>query len=279
MTTDLPKVILIETDSSNVNCRNFIKSLEFNGWNYEIIGTGYKWTDMNDKITLFHAKLKIMDPEQLVILSDSRDVFCVRPPLYYRQMFETFNKPIVTSMEIFCQMHPYDISDLSEAWQCIPLNKYWKETGITSSIRRYVNAGLLSGKVKDLLQFYDWIATTQWKDDQAALGDYANTYPERVATDIDARLLHTSGFGMNIGLSTHKQWFDSPSIAELTGRLGFFLHLPGIEVSLGQKKIYNLVKTLILDMGISSKWFQEGYSYPPPLWDKGFDETARPKKE
>lgn len=272
-----PLVVSVETDLSNENCKNFIKSVHNNDWDYEIIGHGHEWKNVFDKVHLYYNYLKTIDPEKLVVLSDSRDVFCVRPPIYFKKAFDSFNKPIVISLELFCQKHSYDLEDLSEAWQSTPINKYWKESGAVPNIRKYVNSGLIAGKAKDLIQFLDWAIKSEFKDDQLALCIYTNTFPERIAADIDARLLHTSGYGVNIGLNTHKQWVDSPSISELTGRLGFFLHLPGIEVSMGQKKIYDLVKTLILDMGISSKWFHEGYSYPPPLWDKGFDEEPRPK--
>lgn len=271
-----PLVVAIETCDSNPNTANFIKSLELNDWDYEIIGSGHTWSGMYDKIILNHKYLQTADPEKLIVLSDARDVFCVRTPQYFKDVFDNFKKPLVASMEIFCQSHPYDV-DLSESWQCVPLNKYWAYTGVnpTEIKRKYVCAGLLAGKAKHLLEFFEWVIKSKWKDDQAALGEYANTFPERIAVDVDARLLHNSEYGVNIGLQTHKQWSDSPSIAELTGRLNYFLHIPGIEKSIGQRKIYDLVKTLIINMNISSKWIHEGYAYPPPLWNKGCDEEPR----
>jgi hypothetical protein len=271
-----PLVVSMETSVSNENCNNFIKSLQLNDWDYEIIGAGLKWNNVFDKIILYHSYLKTVNPEKLIVLSDSRDVFCVRPPLYFKEMFQRFSKPLVVCLELFCQGHTYDLQDKTSAWQSLPINKYFRETGLVPGIRKYVNSGLIAGKAKDILDFLEWTLASEWKDDQIALCDYTNTFPDRVAVDIDATLLHTSGFGVNIGLNSKKQWYDSPSLAELSGRLNFFLHLPGITESIGQKKIYDTVKHLILDKRISSSWLHEGYSYPPPF-DKGYDEAPKKK--
>lgn len=98
-----------------------------------------------------------------------------------------------------------------------------------------------------------------------------NKFPDKVAADIHASVLHTSGYGVNGGTYTKNQWEDSPSFAELTGKKSFFLHIPGINGSKGQMKIYNMVKKLLIDDAANAEWFMEGYDKNIKCtWDKGF---------
>lgn len=208
-----------------------------------------------------------------MILSDSRDVFCVRSPEHFVKAFNSFKKPLLVSLEIFCQGYPDDraVLDTSKIWQCVPLNEYWKHQKEKPTVRRYVNGGLNAGKAKDLLEYFEWVKTTSWTDDQASLGDYMNKFPDKVAADIHASVLHTSGYGVNGGTYTKNQWEDSPSFAELTGKKSFFLHIPGINGSKGQMKIYNMVKKLLIDDAANAEWFMEGYDKNIKCtWDKGF---------
>lgn len=79
------------------------------------------------------------------------------------------------------------------------LKKYWKYHGKFDPIplRRYVNNGLVAGKVKNLLKFYSYLVDNDFKDDELGLANYVNVYPERVFVDYNAKILNTSGFGVN----------------------------------------------------------------------------------
>lgn len=258
-----PLVVGVETNPNNENTYNFVQTLINNDWDYEIIGINKPWKGFVSKIEYFEEYLKTLSPEKIVVLSDTRDVFCVRSPKHFINAFQKFQKPLLVSLEIFCQGQPDDsaVKDSKNIWQCVPINQYWKHQTIKPTLRRYVNSGLIVGKTKDLLEHYNWIHTTNWKDDQAALGDYMNNFPDKVAADINADVLHTSGFGVNAAAATKNQWYDSPSFAELTGKLNFFLHIPGAINSKAQKKIYNITKKLISDYNVSNAWLCEGYDY------------------
>jgi hypothetical protein len=271
-----PLVVSLETNPTE-NTYHFVQSLINNNWDYDIIGIGKPWYGFKSKLQYYPDYLQTLDPERLVILSDSRDVFCVRSPDHFVYAFQTFNKPLLVSLEIFCQGAPDDsaVQNPKDIWQCVPLNEYWKHQSIKPTIRRYVNSGLIVGKTKDLIEHYNWIKSTTWKDDQAALGDYMNKFPNKVAADVHASVLHTSGFGINAGVLTKKQWEDSPSLAELTGRKNYFLHLPGLEASAGQKKIYNVVKKLISQDNISHNWLVKDYPKNTSCtWDTGIADTS-----
>lgn len=273
-----PLVISVD-NAPNTNTYYFIQTLINNDWDYEIIAIGRPWTGFESRIRYYHEHLKylsVINPERLIVLSDARDVFCVRSPKYFEKAFDSFGKPILACLEIFCQGYPDDraVLDTKEIWQCVPLNHYWSQQTKKPTIGTYANGGLLAGRAKDLLTYFDWVSESGWKDDQASLGDYMNKFPERVAADIDAAVLHTSTFGVVYSAGTKRQWEDSPTIAELCGRRGFFLHIPGIKISPGQQKTYNLIKALIIDGKISSNWFtfntsQDGWNERYE-WNKGY---------
>jgi len=266
-----PLVVSIETNP-NAYTAYFIKTLIENNWDYDLIAIGKPWKGMISKLEYFPEYLQTLNPEKLVILSDSRDVFCVRPPEYFEEAFKTFNKPILVSLEIYCQGQPNDsaVKNPKDIWQCVPLNEYWKYQKNKPTVRRYVNAGLIAGKVKDLIEYFNWVKTTSWDDDQASLGDFMNKFPDKVAGDIHASVLHTSGYGVNGGTFTKNQWEDSPSLAELTGKKNFFLHIPGPNISKGQMKIYNMVKKILIEDNVNPTWFMEGYDKNIKCtWHKG----------
>ena len=128
------------------------------------------------------------------------------------------------------------------------LKKYWKYHGKFDPIplRRYVNNGLVAGKVKNLLKFYSYLVDNDFKDDELGLANYVNVYPERVFVDYNAKILNTSGFGVNEGLyDMEKQCQDSSTFAELVGMSSYFLHIPVANMIKGQNYIYTLIYIII----------------------------------
>jgi hypothetical protein len=106
-------------------------------------------------------------------------------------------------------------------------------------------------------------------NDQSAFGDYINEYPDRVACDVDASVLHSSVFGVNAGIQNiHIQKRDSPTFAELFGRGAFFLHIPGLTAK-GQRVVYEQV-CAILGHGLSEKLLRDPYGYAEPKWNEVF---------
>jgi len=271
---DSPVVVTVETNL-NENSYNFLKTLSLRGWDYFVYGIGKPWTGFGCKLQYYSEALAELHPERLVVLCDARDVFCTRSPRDFLTAFHGFQKPILVSMENFCGGKIHDPQDEKMCWD-VPLNSYWDACGIKKpDIRPYVNSGLIAGRVKDIMAFLLWALSKKYTDDQQALGFYINQFPQRVATDAEAKILHTSGFGVNGATQSSKQWCDSPTVAELTGFGAFFLHIAGLGAP-GQKKIYDLVKTLLLDMKVSNDWLLS--EYPPHYrdsynWNSGWGEN------
>jgi len=211
--------------------------------------------------------LRNLPENKLVILSDARDVLCLRAPTEFVKGYLSFHKELVVSMEISCG-GLFNVPDTYLCVQCTPLKAYWKHNN-TSTLpdRKFVNAGLIAGRVSSLKSFLDWAIANNFTDDQLALGSYMNIFPERVGADCHAILLHTSCFGVNAGKQdVNLQKTDSPTFAELFGRGAFFLHIPGC-ANKGQKIVYTEV-CKVIEQGVYGPMISAPYNYSEPMWDE-----------
>jgi len=257
---DKPLVISLENNyKENKNSQTYEQTLKNKKWDYVFIGEGVKWCGFITKINTYFEHLKTLHPEKIVVLTDSRDVFCVREPNNFIDDINNLtniNDKIIISSEIFLlgQMDWSDESikkelekDKNYFFQGIPIKKYWEHYNKLYNIplRKYVNSGLIIGKVKNLINAFEWMIINKFNDDQLGLSNYANNFPQLVYLDFDANLLHTSCFGVDGGLYDVKQKFDSPTLAELFGFANYFLHIPGINISKGQKYMYEYLTELI----------------------------------
>ena len=252
-----------ENDAANENSASFFADAQRLGWSLIIAGAGKPWKGFASKLHWYAEALRALPllPEPpLIILSDSRDVLCLRGPQEFQRAFESFRAPLVVSMEMFCDSilerganHELEYPHS----QCADLADYWRaiEHSQAMSPRQYVNSGLIAGRAPALLHFLDFALQGGYTDDQFALGKYMCAFPQNVAADTGAALLHTSGGGVNNGHVHTFQSSDSPSLAELVGNGAFFLHVPGIGASKGQALYYATCKALLKD-GIAHKFAQ-----------------------
>ena len=285
---DIPLLLSYETDMiNNSNAKIFELTLKNNKWQYKFIGNKNKWINVMDKLKGFYEYLAKLHPEKIVILSDSRDVVCCRSPKNFMDDYNTLsNNKVMISAELFLQGAmewetneqyisgiPLDtywkknsIDNLTIFEQGIPLHKYWKYLNIEKPnipSRQYVNSGLIAGKACMLRDAIKWIIDNNYQDDQLGLAKYANEFPENIYLDINAEVLHSSGFGVYAGLYNKSiQKIDSPTFAELFGRSAYFLHIPG-QVIKGQQVIYKTLTNMIL-YGIGDETLRKGYDYPEP---------------
>jgi len=246
---DTPFVITMcnASDPPHPNTENYKKTLETNGWNYVILGRGTEWTGFAGRLRLYHSEISKMDPEQLIVVTDARDVLCIAPPKNFRQAFNRFGKDLLVSMELFAEGFMTYYPD-KEYGQVTYLDKYFAhyKIDITNIVRKYVNAGLIAGKAKDVLKLYEWSTENHFTDDQKALGAYMNAFPERVAADFDAAVLHTSVAFLNGSVNNKYQKLDSPTFRQLLGLESFFLHIPGLAISKGQHFAYTSISDFVV---------------------------------
>lgn len=266
-------IVITYDNEPNSRTDIFLKTLSYHGWNHTLIGKGETWKGFISKMQGYSNAIQSLPDEQVVVLSDARDVLCVRSPLAFLGMYRKFGKELVVSMEMLCGGR-FNVADDYQHVQCIPLKQYWEHYNINPRpARKYVNSGIMVGTVRAFKQLYAWIFERGFTDDQFALGSYMNTFPERVAADTDAILSHTTVFGVNAGLQhIPLQAADAPSFAEFYGRAGFFLHVPGIKNGhlTGQEIIYNQAVNVVLS-GANDNALRRPYPHPEPDWNWLFD--------
>ncbi len=254
---DLNKPIVISYENqlvNNANAKMFKKTLDQNNWEYLFIGENKKWQGVMDKIFGFYESLLLMPDNKIVILSDSRDVFCLREPEFFIEKVKNIiDTKIIVSTEMFLlsqmnwskqQIEEKKLRNPLFFFQGKPLDNYWKFNNKENDIpfRKYANSGLIVGKSCNLIKLCKWIIDNNYQDDQLGVCDYINKYPELIHLDYDACFFHTSTFGVNGSLYNHSiQKQDTPTFSELLGFSCYFLHIPGIYSSNGQKLIYNIL--------------------------------------
>jgi hypothetical protein len=231
-----------DINNTNPNTNNFIRTLEKNDWNYTILGRGDKWINfVENKIKSYLRYLKNLNPKQIVVISDARDVFCVRNKHNFIKDFYKYNKKLLVSMELFAEgIMNYEPS--KTYFQVTFIENYWKLNNIEHNkiIRKFVNSGLITGYVENLINCFQWIIDNNYTDDQKGLGGYINTFPELCYADINADILHTSCAFVNGGcVDKNIQNQDSITFLELTGIKSYFIHIPGLNGSKGQQIAYD----------------------------------------
>ncbi|MFY7728210.1 MAG: hypothetical protein ACOVRN_01690 [Flavobacterium sp.] len=253
-------VLSYETDlSNNINAQLFRNTLEMYNWNYKFIGDNTPWKGFKDKIIGCYTYLcENTDDNTIVVLSDSRDVFCCRTPQFFiDKISDKIDRQIIVSAELFLHGHIEWTKEKQSKvlhenphffWQGIPLDNYWSYYNISNDqlpLRKYVNAGLIIGKSCNLKMALKWILDNNYTDDQLGMSNYTNIFPDRVYLDCSASILHTSTGCVNGCLYDYYiQKQDLPSFDELFGLSAYFLHLPGIAISKGQQILYKSISNL-----------------------------------
>lgn len=257
-------IVLTYDNAPNENTRFFVTTLQQTKWTYKLVGEGEKWEGFPTRMKCYLRELSALKEDQVVVLSDARDVVAVRPPNEFIKGFLSCGGRIVVSMELFCEGHMAD--DRTTGFQCIPLTNYWKHYNLTEQPhRRYVNMGLVAGYAKDLITMLTWIVEHKYTDDQLGIGNYMNAFPHLVYADTQAELLHTSSSAVSCCTYNNKiQSADGPTLTELLGCGAFFLHVPGHGISKGQKFMYETVVDFLKHH--NGRKLTDVYSYQPILW-------------
>lgn len=254
---NIPLVISYENEIlENKNAQLFKKTLENNNWEFLFICNGIKWQGFINKINFYHYITKYILKEKIIILSDSRDVLCCRRPNSFMNKIKNIlemNKLIISAELFLLGRLDWSEDEIKEKtkdnpdffWQGIPINNYWEKNMIYPD-RKYVNSGLIIGKSCRVNKLFNWLKINNFTDDQLGISIYVNNFMDDVYLDHNAEILHTSTSLVNAGCSNGEiQRKDSPSISELLGYSSYFLHIPGANISKGQKHLYNICSNII----------------------------------
>ncbi len=266
-------LLLTYDNAPTKNTKFFIETLKQNKWQHRLIGEGEVWEGFINKMKGYLRTVNELPDDQLVVLADARDVMCVRPPNYFRQAFLSFGGKVVVSMELMCESRLTE--DKTTNVMCVPINKYYAYHNIVNKpTRRFVNSGLIAGYAKDLRHVWTWIVERNYKDDQGALCDYVNAFPQNIHLDGEAELFHTSNYAFDCATQNLKiQNADSPSFGTLLGTGAFFLHICGLRCSKGQQFIYDTSVDFLKKLNGTK--LNTVYNYSPVKWNEihNYDKT------
>jgi len=230
-----PMVVIYETEKSQMHpsADNFIfqqidepltrEALD----DVRVAGNGQKWEGWGSKAKHVAQELQSVEPDRLVIVSDSRDVLLNNFDSDSLKKFIgdfkslTTNKEhaIVVGAESQCcvsaltHARPGDFlnDDLSRTGKKETCNsgkgnclhkgnifeKPWKdamhqiakEQGAPTSKNVYLNTGIIIGKAKDILNAYSILNMKEGEDDQALFTELLLKRPELIALDYEQKLI------------------------------------------------------------------------------------------
>jgi hypothetical protein len=228
------------------NTTRFVETLNTNNWEYVVLGDNEVWDGFITKIKGYNNFLKTSNPKKIIVIADAHDMYCLRDSMSFIEMFKKYKSDIVVSMELTGEGSViYDKN--KEYFQVTWLKNYFKYYNINYGhfTKKFVNAGLICGYAKDLLEYTDYLIENNYTDDQKGLGIYMNKYPEKIYADIESEILHTCVSMVCGGLRSYSQINDSPGLNELLGQKSFFIHIPGLAISKGQSFLYNKVYEIL----------------------------------
>jgi hypothetical protein len=207
-------VVLTMATNDNAGMRNARDSLLKHGrLDVRVLGLGEKWGWWQHRMRTYRdeaAKVAESAPDMLVVCMDAYDALSLRNCDSLPEVFASFGKPMVLSVESCCYAN------------CMPLTEWWQTDGHPYVIDgvvpkdRYVNGGLLMGHAAFVRDLYDWMLRAGAKDDQVGLARWALAHRDRWAPDVRGKIFKNL---------PHKAPLSK---ADLQGQGCYFAHFPGM---------------------------------------------------
>lgn len=197
-------VVLYDTNVNNEQVRKYIKTLNHFGYNYKVVGDD-EWKGFGRKIKTLEYFLNTLPSNQVVVISDARDVFVVRDAKdLWSQYKKIANNKILVSTELGCcenartdtppgsfrlvngESNKLPVSDNTAIQQWV--SEFTKLANEKHPNRKWKwvnpNAGLYMGKVGDLLKMYRLMNIVHDnEDDQSVLSEIILQNPNMFVLD------------------------------------------------------------------------------------------------
>ena len=96
------KIVILSVATKNIPDKKidkWKKSLEYYGYSYKLVSRDKNWSGYNMKLQDINNKLEKLDTE-IVVLSDSTDLFFTAPPNELLEKFKNSNKDIIIGGEM-----------------------------------------------------------------------------------------------------------------------------------------------------------------------------------
>lgn len=212
-------VITYETDTKHKNLKSLENTLKANEYRYKVINEK-KWKGFGGKIKKLKSYLRNLHPEQIVIITDARDVLSVNfksEQLYSLVTKKDINNKVIVSTEIGCcvpakfkpgQLRTKDGKVLNRTFDKKEskdnFDNDWKnmfkkradKAGIKHPVAHkqsiYLNAGVYCGKVKNILKVYNLMNIDDKEDDQLIMSEIFYHYPDKFLFDYNREIFSNS---------------------------------------------------------------------------------------
>lgn len=254
-------VITYETDLNHKNLKTLEKTLTMNKYRYRVINER-KWKGFGGKIKKLKSQLKYLHPEQIVIITDARDVISVNfksEKLYSLVSKKDIDRKVIVSTEIGCcvpakfkpgQLRTKDGKVLNRTFDKKDSKKNfdneWKEmfkkraekVGVKHPVSHkqsiYLNAGIYCGKVKNILKIYELMNIVDKEDDQLIMSEIYYHHPEKFLFDYNREIFSNSHVWDSFNNKKFSE--DSGCYYKKNGNIikdvylnsePFFIHTPG----------------------------------------------------
>jgi len=166
------KILYVATKMTS-GLSNYEKTLDLFKYEHEKLGYGQIWGGWRFRMKLYMEACLKEPSETILVLTDADDVLCVKSGEGMLEKFLSFNKSIVCTAEVTCNIGV-----------CLPVDNYWKvRNQLNQSSYKYVNCGTMMGRAGALAKMWKWMLDNNFQDDQLGLCNYVNTFPELFHVD------------------------------------------------------------------------------------------------
>lgn len=167
------------------------RTAEIYGWpTLTVLGDGDKWRGFATKTFAYFAYLKELPADDIAVVVDARDVLVNGTVAQFMQAFQDVPEDtLLVSAEFGCCAHGTpEISAETRAWveSLSPENK-----------NRYLNAGMVAGRVGTFQRIYPYGMTRYDEDDQNAMTNYWRDHPRDIVLDYDENIFSNSNWSPN----------------------------------------------------------------------------------
>lgn len=231
------RVLTYENQESNKNKKDLDDKLNYYGYDHTFIGAGEKWKGFGTKIKAYQKYIKNINlqDEDILVITDSRDVFVNRPSRELIDAFKEFyeknggdmdkNLKLVFSSEIACCTP--GITDEERA----KMKTVALERNPNIKIESYfLNSGLCIGYVKAFKKHYLNINMNLNDDDQTKITNYwLNNHLDDIILDYNHELFsnaHVWGNNDNLNGCKYSKQENNQFIFDNTNTKPFFIQTP-----------------------------------------------------
>lgn len=234
-----PLIVIYETDTSHAHLHKLVYTIEKNGFDYIILGSGDMWEWFGTKINVCHEFYKMLDPERIIIQLDARDTLVNQD---YKQFIKivkyydnVLNNQLIASVtgrgwipnyppgsyfngternKRATKYEPKSSMDTIEKWKKVFHDKYPVPVN-------KLNAGMILGRVKNFIKLYDIMKINNDENDQIVMYDVFYYYPELFKLDIE------NVFFLNILHYNQHDCNYTDAITSKDGIKSIFVQTPG----------------------------------------------------